>query len=343
QEGDIVVFFEIDCFMPTDGRFWELKFNRSCIYKGKQGHRIQSEWIADRLSQGLLYPFKQFPEIFVEYEDECRRLGEERALDKLMSRSFAERLGIVKWEYEESPSDLDFNGDAPGFIYVPDWWRIQDIHKEAFGKWHHKTWQVTEKVDGLTMSIYRYSRASKWADQVHRLPATAPESMHVGEYRVGVCDRRNDYLDRPGNVFWAAARASGILTKLNQFGLKNFAIQGEIVGATILGNTLNYPEGVHEFLVFGIWDIDNRKYISPRAAELLCNRLKIKHVPVIGYGPITRWGKNVDELLKSADGPASGRSGELREGLVFKTMEGDDQIKVISNEWLKKTGRKAPK
>lgn len=163
---------------------------------------------------------------------------------------------------------------------MPAWWRIQDIDKKAFGHWRNMVWQVTEKLDGLTMTVYRVAKASNWGEQVRALPATAPDTMQDEEFRVGVCDRQRDYVDRPGNVFWETARASGVLTKLDGFGINNLAVQGELVGATILGNTMKYPEGVHEFLVFGIWDIDAKQYMAPKAAAALCRHLGIKqYVP----------------------------------------------------------------
>jgi len=165
-------------------------------------------------------------------------------------------------------------------IDMPAWWRIQDIDKKAFSHWRNKVWQVTEKLDGLTMTVYRVAKASNWGEQVGALPATAPDTMQDGEFRLGVCDRRRDYVDRPGNVFWETARASGVLAKLDRFGISNLAVQGELVGETILCNTMKYPKGVHEFLVFGIWDIDAKKYMAPKAAETLCRRLGIKqYVP----------------------------------------------------------------
>ncbi len=61
-------------------------------------------------------------------------------------------------------------------------------------------------------------------------------------------------------------------------------------------------------------------------------------MPVAGYSPISAYGADMAELLASAEAGA-GKFGRVREGWVFKSLDGNDQFKVISNKWLAATGK----
>lgn len=60
-------------------------------------------------------------------------------------------------------------------------------------------------------------------------------------------------------------------------------------------------------------------------------------VPVVDYAPLTKFGSNASELLKKAEG--LGQFGGLREGFIFKSLDGVEQFKVISNSWLEMAGK----
>jgi ATP-dependent RNA circularization protein (DNA/RNA ligase family) len=100
---------------------------------------------------------------------------------------------------------------------------------------------------------------------------------------------------------------------------------------------MHYPEGKHEFIVFGVWDIDAAEYLDPRQVVTLCERFGIKHVPVVGYTSLGEYARDVQELLGKAEG--RGQFGGVREGFVFNSMNGAERFKVISNSWLSLTGK----
>ncbi len=60
-------------------------------------------------------------------------------------------------------------------------------------------------------------------------------------------------MDTPDNLYWQMAKQSGVYAKIHDLPLANLVVQGELVGSSIEGNTIGYPEGEHEFFVFGIW------------------------------------------------------------------------------------------
>lgn len=340
QVGDLVVYFEIDSFIPKTDRFWELFVDPSAteVFRGRQGFRVKTRQRGTHVSQGLIYPLADFPEIKLPYEDRIKAVGRNAATAELFSQSFASLLGVEKWEYTEKAVSLPNLGPPPGFIRLPRWQRIQDMERSIFSHpKRRKVWQITEKLDGVTMMVYKLARDSRWAECLPALPADCPPTMQDDKNRYGVCSRYEDLIDRDTCLYWQAARTSGVLGKLSDFGLSNFAVQGELCGSSIEGNTMNYPDGEHEFVVFSIWDIDSLRYLHARHTAEICSKLGIKHVPVIGYSSMDGYARDLHELLARADG--TGRFGGIREGLVFKSLDGQDQFKVISNRWLSLTGK----
>ncbi|KAK4150663.1 RNA ligase-domain-containing protein [Chaetomidium leptoderma] len=338
--GDLVVFFEIDSFIPKVGRFWELfgEPNKTEVFRGKEGYRVKSRRDGKHLSQGLIYPLVEIPEIDIPYKARLQAIGPATATDELLSKSFSQLLGVEKWEFTETAETLPNLGRPPAFIHQPGWSRIQDVERMIFSRpKQKKTWQITEKLDGITMTVYKFAKDSPWADCLPALPTDCPPTMQDEKNRYGVCNRREDMIDRDDNLYWQTAKKSGVLNKLHGFGLANVAVQGEFCGHSVEGNTMNYPEGEHEFIVFGIWNIDTGRYLHPKQTVELCKKLGIKHVPVLGYSPLGNYARDVHELLEKAEG--KGKFGGVREGFVFKSTDGTEQFKVISNSWLSLTGK----
>ncbi len=338
QVGDLVVYFEIDSFIPKTSRFWELDPATLTTFNGKEGYRVQSKRLGNHLWQGLVFPLADFPEINNPYEDRVRLLGRDVATDELLSQTFANLLDVEKWEFTGPVATLAALGPSPAFLYMPGWRRIQDIDRSIFtGRKRKQTWQGTEKLDGVTMVVYKLAKYSHWAHCLPTLPADCPASMQDEKNRYGVCSRRDDLVDSDLNLYWQMARKSNVLDKIRDIRLPNVAVHGELCGSSIEGNTMNYPEGEHEFIVFGIWDIDTRTYLKPKPTVELCKELGLKHAPVVGYTCLENYAGDVHELLRKAEG--KGEFGGVREGFVFKSLDGMEHFKVVSNKWLSLTGK----
>ncbi|KAK4192850.1 RNA ligase-domain-containing protein [Podospora australis] len=345
--GDFVLFIEIDAFIPTTGCFWD--FDSSCrtFCRGREGFRVRSKVYdpGSVLSQGCIYPLKHFPEIWVRYQGNIEKYGEEQATEDLLSRSFARFFGVTKWELD--PQALEGTaiiGSKPSFIRLPGWHRIQDIEANIFSDLRkpphlRRVWQVTEKLDGLSTAIYCVRTDSQWAATLPTLPEDYRNKHEKDMYRFGISDRKADYLNFFSNPQWAEAAASNVLKSLGEIsrrsGFVNLAVVGEFVGHDIMKNTMGYPEGKHEFFAFDVCDIDTGNRMTPQQTEELCKDLNINFVPVLGYCTLDKCGKNTQELLSMAEEDVSRISGKLREGLVFKSIDGKHTaFKVISNKWL---------
>ena len=227
----------------------------------------------------------------------------------------SDHLGIVKYE-PPVPAHLagEVRGLFPTFIPKTDQERVQNLSTE-FAQWQadQVNWEVTEKLDGSSMTVY------------------------VNAYDRGVCSRNLNLKDTEGNTLWQVAHRDQILTAIIESG-RNIAIQGELIGNGIQGNP--YKINGQSFYTFDIYDIDARRHLTPVERNEFCELYEILHVPVIAYnaqmfdtlGIVT-----IADMLKFAEGKSNLNAQTEREGVVFKAHSLDQSFKAISNRFLLKS------
>jgi len=305
KAGDHAVYCEIDSWIPTELAPFLSKGKEPREYNGVRGERLRSVKLRGQLSQGLLL------DRFV-------------ALDKVgeihEGMDVSDLLNIVKYE-APVPACLagKARGGFPSFIPKTDQERIQNLTTE-FAEWVSPgfpimpTWEVTEKLDGSSMTVY------------------------VNEQDQGVCSRNLNLYDTEGNTLWQVAHRDQIITAL-QDSQRNLAIQGELIGEGIQGNP--YKIKGQSFYVFDIYDIDKGSYMTPTQRRDFCEFHELLHVPVIAFGAHlydTLGMATIDSLLKFAEGKSKLNPQTDREGLVFKCNEQQKSFKTISNKYLLKHG-----
>lgn len=365
--GDLALYFEIDSFIPaTAGLFpWE---KASCLttFCGRRGYHVVSQVLAGELSQGLLQPLGALPAALdaVEALARAHRCGRQEAMAMtaaqggLPGMAFDDILGVVKWEvpFEARGRVL---GSAPAFFPRPACERAQNIPELFFPRPafqdtrkpdYDAVFQVTEKLDGVSMTVYRVALGSRWHRALPALDDGAKQQQQdeegaradgSGGARWGVASAAQDLDRRGGDVYWQAADRLGlpkVLDKMTARDMPNIAVQGELVGPTVKNNSLGFDEGAeHQFFVFAIFDIERQRYLDPRAVVAICEELGLPHVPVVGYMSLDEFAGSLSELLAKAEGVSM--RGTTREGLVFKSMRDDGfGFKVISNKWLLEQG-----
>jgi RNA ligase (TIGR02306 family) len=232
-----------------------------------------------------------------------------------------EDLGIKKWE-AFIPAELagQVRGNFPGFIPKTDQERCQNLVRDIFVDNADSQYEVTMKMDGTSFTGYHMD----------------------GE--TGVCSRNwelqvND--DNASNTLVRLFVDSGLQNLLANLG-ENYAVQGELMGPGIQGNREAFT--ATRLFIFEIYDIDAGQYLSPEdrhrvIAELWnrgLNRDVVQHVPVMSMGvTLAELGiSNIGELLAFAEGPSLVHL--IREGLVFKRVDGGFSFKTISNAFLLK-------
>ena len=288
------------------------------MFNGKEGIKIKTIKLKGQISQGLALPISSFFQMFADSKfDE----GQELCEYFFEGNDVSDLIGVEKWE-AAIPGQLggQVKGNFPGFIQKTDQERCQNLGAEIFRYSANSRYEITMKLDGTSFTGFHNN----------------------GED--GVCGR-NWQLDineqNANNSLVRMYIDSNLQAVLREFG-RNYAIQGELMGPGIQKNREGLKQ--HQLYIFDIFDIDDMRYLTPHARLHVMTQLydygldpkMVHHVPVLGYDQsLEELGiTNTQELLKYAEGPSLNHP--IREGLVFKKMDGEFSFKAISNKFLLK-------
>ena len=239
--GDMVVYCEIDSFLPIKEEF---EFLRKSSYKkmsdGTEGFRLRTIKLKGQVSQGLILPLKDL------------QLPNKDLLE--VGMDVTNLLGISKYE-PPIPAELSgkVKGLFPSFLRKTDEERIQNLSDEYENLKQHKFY-VTEKLDGSSATFY-----SK--DGVF-----------------GVCSRNLELLETEGNTFWKVARELKLEEWLTSQDV-NYSIQGELIGESIQGNPYKIKGQTVGF--FNAFNIDTQEYLGLEEFEKLISSMGLKSVPIL--------------------------------------------------------------
>lgn len=302
---DLAVYFEIDSFLPIRSEF---EFMRTSSYKKTdimgEGFRLRTMKFRGQVSQGLLLPISQFPELTGDWE---------------LGTDVTEMLQVRKWEIEErATTGGTVIGTLPFCVPHTDETRVQaepDLIQEFAGLQYY----ISTKMDGSSHSIC------------------------VDENGFHVTGHNYEYKNDGNSDFYKLVNERGYKDKLVAFAqkecLNSITVQGEFCGAGIQKNRLKLIKP--EWYVFTI--MENRKRVSlPRMLEI-CSALGFIHVPLEEMGcDLPSKYPTVEALLERADGEYP--NGGKKEGIVIRPVEpvfsyrigGDLSMKVVSNKYLLK-------
>jgi RNA ligase (TIGR02306 family) len=179
KAGDLAVYLEIDSWVPHVVAPFLSKGQEPREFNGVKGERLRTVKLRGTTSQGLLLPINILDSI-----------PSEEAGAWMSGDDVTEFLGIQKWE---APIPASLSGDVEGVFptVVPktDQERIQNLTEEL-KTWQSNsafTWEVTEKLDGSSMTVF-----------VH------------GD-REGVCSRNWALKETAGNTLWAVTRREQLI------------------------------------------------------------------------------------------------------------------------------------
>jgi len=239
QVGDIVIFFEIDSFLPLDDPRFTFLAPRGARKnpEGVEGHVLKTAKMRGIYSQGLVLPLRDFPELSRLPLEDFLSISE--PVDDDPSYRVAKVgvdvtkfiPGLEKWD-PPIPAELagSAKGPFPSVIRKTDEERIQNMpwvfepDEDLDGYWI-----ATEKIDGSSMTVY------------------------IKDGVPGVASRNWDLEETSHNSMWKLARELGLITWLAEYYPTGYAaIQGEIFGPGIQGNPLDVKEV--QFRVFTILD-----------------------------------------------------------------------------------------
>lgn len=312
QVGDLAVYCEVDSFIPNSiAPFLTKPGSEPREYNNVKGERLRTVRLRGQLSQGLLLPLQSVVnEVVYEHPYAALELSNGNVACVKEGDDVSELLGIQKWE-PPIPACLagQVAGPWPSLVQKTDQERVQNLGSE----WATLTtyaYEVTEKLEGSSMTA----------------------GMVNGEFVV--CSRNLNLRETRENSLWQQARWYRIEDTMREAGLDNMVVQGEIIGEGIQGNY--YGIKGQDFYVFDILDLSTGKYLLPAHRRELVSKLNLKHVPVLEENRVLTG--SIEGLLTEADGFSKLNTQKLREGVVFKRIDGADHFKAVSNKYLLKTG-----
>ena len=305
QPMDIAVYFEIDSFLPVRDVF---EFMRSSSYKKTdimgEGFRLRTMRFRGQISQGLLLPVSQFPEI---------------PKDADVGDDVTELLGVRKWEIEErATTGGTVIGTLPYDIPHTDETRVQE-EPELIQAFAGLEYYISTKMDGSSHSI------------------------GIDENGFHVTGHNYEYKDDGSSSFYKLVKAREYQAKMEDYmkvlGLKTLTIQGELCAPGIQQNRLRLTKP--EWYVFTIRE--NGKRVGLKRMLQICEALDITPVPIeeVGTDLPSKY-PTVEALLSRADGEYP--NGGKKEGIVIRPTEpvfcplisASLSMKVVSNKYLLK-------
>ena len=363
EPGSAAIYFEIDSRVPETEPF---KFLEAKNYKIK----TQKYFKGKVISQGLLMAAEDFDwtiqveplggvrtEVIIDDkgkahypDDESRflteKLGVTYAVDEDNVRKaasadkykkMAQRNGklfshqpfrwLMKRDWGKKLLFLFFGrkrdkkGAWPAWIKKTDEERVQNMPWILENK---NPWIATEKIDG-TSTTFAIKRGKK--------PFEKDEFYICSRNVVFDTPEKGCYYDT--NVYTEMAEKYNIkevlTTLLSIFPCADYIIiQGETYGAGI--QKRDYSKKDHDFMAFNLIMSHTGRWNTVDMEELL-KKYNIPCVPIVDDNFILP--DTVDELLDYATG-ASVVDGKMREGIVFRALDGVQSFKAVSNEFLLK-------
>ena len=303
---DLAVYFEIDSFLPVDPRF---EFLRATSYKKTdmmgEGFRLRTLKLRGQISQGLLLPLSEFPEI------ENPEIGQD----------VTTLLGVKKWEIEEkATTGGNVVGGLPYDVPHTDESRVQN-YPELIDEFGDQEYYISTKMDGSSHSI----------------------SMDGNGFHV--CGHNYEYKNDGSSSFYNFVNERGYQQRIEDYFCKNelseFTLQGEFCAPGIQRNRLRLVKP--EWYVFTVRI--NGERIGLDEMLSVCESLGIPHVPIEerGTGFKNKY-PTVEAVLARADGeyPNGGpKEGIVIRTVkpVYSSTIGDYlSMKAVSNKYLLKNG-----
>lgn len=357
KPGDKAVYFEIDSQLPARKPFSDMEFLVSKHYK------VKTQRIRKIASQGLLVSFDSFgwpqdkyevgdfltEELGVTYnvvEDNARKSSKPNPNAKYQSminrHPWMYKNHFTKWMLgynlgkrilfaffgKKADNQRGFPTKFP-YIHKTDEERIENMPWVLNDK---EPWIVTTKIDG-TSSTYIMERIKKNKFEYYvcsrnvRMLKPTQESFH---------NEKGDV-----NVYWQMSDKYHIEEALRDLLIKHpnwtyVCLQGETAGQNLQGNPHKFPDV--RFFGFNLIDSKTGRWNSVDAAELMKNDYNIPWVPIVNKGTYIL-PDTMEEMKAQAEGPceAPGASG-LREGYVYRSLDGQKSFKNVSTKYLLKKG-----
>lgn len=315
--GDLCVYIEIDSVLPQTEQF---EFLSKCNY------RIKTMKMAGVISQGICFPLSILPKANYNVDQDVSDIIGVKQYEPTMDKEqitdikFAKQVKYPKflmrfklfrqWVYKQNKRE---GKGFPSFISKTDEARIQNM---PFILQNKDYWVATEKLDGQSGTFVLVKRKSI-------LP------FIKNKYDYIVCSRNLRLYNKDNSSYWNVSDRYNIELLLKKIIGNNewVAIQGECLAPNVQSN--KYKVDKPDLYVFNVIYPTGR--ISSLMAKKLCESLGLKFVPIISDGMLLP--QTVEECLNFAHGK-SAIGNTLREGVVFRAMDGKQSFKAVDPLFL---------
>lgn len=341
--GDLAVYIEIDSECPHEEPFTFLEKNH---YKIK----TQEYFKGTVLSQGLLMPLDEFnipadsvregdgltEKLHIKYstpEDNYRKRPSAdkykqmaRRNPKLFKHRWAKWLMKRPWGKKVMFALFGRRQDKkrgwPEWVKRTDEIRIQQIPWILDKK---GPWVTSEKLDGFSASYtLKRGRGLFGKDEFYVCSRNIVQEAPDQEKRHGT------------NAYWEIENRYNVRavlsTLMDILDVDWITIQGEIYGHKI--QKRDYGMKDIDFAAFNLITSENGRYGTEEMEEILRDRCGIPCVPIVDSNYMLP--DTIDEILEYAGSESSQIDGGMREGVVFRSKDGSDSFKAVSNEYLLK-------
>ncbi len=315
--GDKCIFCEIDSVFPEKPEF---EFLRSKKF------RIKTMKMSGVLSQGICFPLSMLPEGSYEIGDDVTELmgitQYEQTMDKEEETNEANIVPVKKYPkflmrwswFRKLVQPKEQTKDFPPFISKTDEIRIQNA---PFYLDMDCKWTATEKVDGQSGSftLQRIKGKHFWSKDT---------------YDFAVCSRNLRKWKKDSSSFWSVAEKYKLEEVLHKLIGDNewVAIQGECISPKVQGNKYKVKES--DLYVFNLIYPSGR--VGSVETKKIVTEYGLKFVPIVDE-EVSIKGMTVPEVLEYATGKSQ-LYDTLREGIVFRSLDGKQSFKAVSPEFL---------
>lgn len=345
KPGDKCVFFEIDSQLPGDNPVYEFlaskkfrvktyKLNKfGVISQGlilpleKLGLSQDLELLTDLTEQlnvklAIVEKGKQSFEQSKEqkeknYMNKHKKFFSNKLVQRLMKNPSCRKF-LLRNAYKKNVAENKFPSQ---YVSKTDEERVQNMPYILKSEEH---WVATEKIDGTSTTFLLVRKT-------------------FNRFEFFVCSRNlrlakddNRIFKNQDNIYWEMAIKYDVENKLKQYLKKNkktkwVCIQGESYGEGWQNNPLKLKG--HDFKVFNFKDSEKGRYNSLVGQQIVL-QMGMNWVPILDESVVLTQFKDVDAILSYATGPSTLNDNELREGIVFRSLDSDQSFKAVSPEYL---------
>lgn len=337
--GDKCVYFEVDSKVNANDKRFE--------FLEKRHYKIKTQKMCKVISQGLLMPLFLFPEIgdadintdvteilkvtYAEHEDNARKgngdpdakyksmaARHQKIFKKKWARWLMRHTWGRKFMFLIFGRKKDNPRGFPTFVSKTDEERVEN---QPWRIGDGKTYLATEKLDG-TSCTYALERKGRNKFEFYVC------SRNVRQHD----EKQECYHDH--NIYWDLAFKYNIEQHLKDFlnehpDLKWVCIQGEGVGY-VQGNPLKLSED--DLYVFNFKDSNLGRWPSSDG-KVKIEEWGMKWVPILGE---VKMPDTMEELKQIATDKSLVNPDVMREGIVYRSLDGSDSFKNVSREYLLK-------